>query len=75
VSHLRITNTYESSSVRSKGFWGHKRERLTPTIILLILSMLVGFSMLNKLSKPSVLVAAVLGLVVIGSRLSFLSKP
>ena len=43
-----------------------KRERLTPTIILLILSMLVGFSLLYKLSKPSVLVAAVLGLVVIG---------
>lgn len=43
-----------------------KRERLTPTIILLILSMLVGFSLLYKLSKPSVLVTAVLGLVVIG---------
>ena len=43
-----------------------KRERLTPTIILLNLSMLVGFSLLYKVSKPSVLVAAVVGFVVIG---------
>ncbi|MPM11849.1 hypothetical protein SDC9_58200 [bioreactor metagenome] len=42
-----------------------KRERLTPTIILLILSMLVGFSLLWAVYKPSLLVAAVLGLLVI----------
>ncbi len=43
-----------------------KRERLTPTIIVLILSLLAGFSLLWVVSKPSVLLAAVLGLVVVG---------
>ncbi len=43
-----------------------KTEKLTPTILLLILSMLVGFSLLWIVYKPSFLVAAVLGLVVVG---------
>lgn len=43
-----------------------KTEKLTPTILLLVLSMLVGFSLLWIVYKPSFLVAAVLGLVVVG---------
>ncbi|MCK9602328.1 MAG: hypothetical protein M0R06_25005, partial [Sphaerochaeta sp.] len=42
-----------------------KTEKLTPTILLLVLSMLVGFSLLWIVYKPSFLVAAVLGLVVV----------
>lgn len=43
-----------------------KRQRLTPTIVMLVLSMLVGFSLLWSVYKPSLLVVVVLGLSVVG---------
>ncbi len=42
-----------------------KQGRLTPTIVVLVLSLLVGFSLLALAYKPSVILVVVLALVLI----------
>lgn len=49
-----------------------KRECLTPTIVMLVLSMLVGFSLLGLVYKPSLLMVLVLGLIVLSMAVALL---
>lgn len=49
-----------------------KSQRLTPTIVMLVLSMLVGFSLLGLVYKPSLLMVLVLGLIVLSMAVALL---